>query len=67
MEAGLDTFIKAYAVDSNLPEVTVALFAGAMSHKAIEKLDEYKRFVVVLNQVAPQLIGYIENLGSDNK
>jgi hypothetical protein len=63
MEAGLDAFIKAYAMENNLPEVTVALLAGAMSHKALEKLDEYKQFVLTLNQVAPHLIGYIENLG----
>jgi hypothetical protein len=60
MEAGLEAFIKEYPIQTNMSEVSVALLAGAMSHKAIEQLDEYKNFVLTLNTVAPHLIGYIE-------
>lgn len=60
MEAGLREFIKAYAKDNDVSEVEVAMLAGALSADAIKTLDEYKRFIVVLNSVAPQLIAYIE-------
>jgi hypothetical protein len=60
MEAGLEAFIKEYAKQVNLSEVSVALLAGAMSYKAIHKLEDYKKFVITLNNVAPQLISYVK-------
>lgn len=60
MEAGLLQFITAYAKDNNLDDISVAMLAGALSSDAIKALDEYKKFVLVLNSVAPQLISYIE-------
>lgn len=65
MEAGLKAFITAYAKENNLTEVEVALLAGAMSAKAIEQLDEYKCFVLVLNSVAPHLLNYIQLAGGN--
>lgn len=67
MEAGLKQFIEAYAKDNNLTETEVGMLAGAMSHKAIEKLEEYKKFVFTLNAIAPQLIHYCDLAGRDNK
>lgn len=56
MDADIKEFVKAYAKTSNLNELDVAMYAGALSAGVIEKLDDYKMFVISLNQVAPQLI-----------
>lgn len=56
MQADLKQFVKIYAKDNNLNELDVAMYAGALSTGVIEKLDEYKMFIISLNQVAPQLI-----------
>lgn len=61
----MNEFIKTYAKAKGLPETEVAMFAGALSHKVIEKLDTYKDFVMTLNQVAPQLIQLNEVLSHD--
>ena len=56
MDATIKEFVKAYAKTNNLNELDVAMYAGALSAKVIEDLDDYKKFVIGLNQVAPQLI-----------
>lgn len=67
MTADLKEFIKIYAKDNNLNELDAAMYAGALSQKLISSLDEYKKFVIVLNQVAPQLIQAILLAGKDAK
>lgn len=56
MNADIKEFVKVYAKNNNLNELDIAMYAGALSVKVIEDLDEYKKFVITLNQVAPQLI-----------
>lgn len=63
MDAGLKQFAEAYAKDNGLSDMEAGVLVGALSAKAIEKLDEYKKFVLTLNSVAPQLIHYVQLAG----
>lgn len=63
MEAGLKQFIEIYAKDNNLTDAEVGMLAGTLCHESIKELEEYKKFVITLNAVAPQLIHLIEFMG----
>lgn len=67
MVNNMNEFIKTYAKAKGLPEIEVAMFAGALSVDTIKKLDTYKEFVLTLNQVAPQLIQLNAVLGKTNE
>lgn len=65
MEAGIKEFIKEYAKIAGISEIEVAMFAGAAGHKSISRLDNYKKFVLTLNDIAPHLIHYLELAGKE--
>lgn len=67
MKEELDKFIGIYARTNSLSEKEVSQYVGALTYRVLRQTDGYKKFVLTLGQIAPQLIQMNEVLGKSGE